>query len=149
MSSTTRQTLLSAAEQFCSAFASQSPPSEILEKHFTSKTNDIIVLEHGLSRLAPFLGREYKGKDGVLEYMKTIADQLSFEDMKFGNYIVDTETQKVSVTGQARFTNNKTGQGWDEVFTYVLEFDQEEKVKKYEIWADSGAAYLAGRGELK
>lgn len=149
MSPTSRHQLLTAAESFCTAFASQLPPSQILEEHFTSQTNDIIVLEHGLSRLAPFLGREFRGKDGFLDYMKTIADQLSFKDMNFGNYIVDAEVRKVSVTGRAVFTNNETKQSWDEVFTYVLEFDEEDRVKKYEVWADSGAAYLAGRGELK
>jgi hypothetical protein len=30
----------------------------------------------------------------------------------------------------------------------VLAFDRDCKVTKYEIWADSGAAYLAERGEL-
>ena len=69
--------------------------------------------------------------------------------MRFSNYIVDAEVGKVSVRGEAMFTNNKTGQSWDEVFTYVLEFDGDNKVKKYEVWADSGAAYLAARGELK
>ena len=145
----TRQSLLAAAQSFCSSFASQTPPSEILTKHFTTKTDDIIVLEHGLSRLAPFLGREYKGKDGFLEYFQTIGEQLSYKNMSFGNFIVDAEVRKVSVTGRAVFTNNETGQSWNEVFTYVLEFDlEEDRVRKYEIWADSGAAYLASRGEL-
>ncbi|KAJ4414947.1 hypothetical protein N0V85_002921 [Neurospora sp. IMI 360204] len=148
MSPITRQFLLTASESFCSAFAFQTPPSEILSKHFTAKSDDIIVLEHGLPRLAPFLGREYKGKDGFLEYFKTIGEQLSYKDMRFSNYIVDAEVRKVSVRGEAVFTNNKTGQSWDEVFAYVLEFDEEARVKKYEVWADSGAAYLASQGQL-
>lgn len=68
--------------------------------------------------------------------------------MRFSDYIVDAEVRKVSVRGEAVFTNKKTGQSWDEVFRYVLEFDEDAKVKTYEIWADSGAAYLASRGEL-
>ncbi|EGO58234.1 hypothetical protein NEUTE1DRAFT_82594 [Neurospora tetrasperma FGSC 2508] len=148
MSSITRQSLLKASESFCTAFASQSPPSEILTKHFTQNSNDIIVFEHGLPRLAPFLGREYKGKDGFLEYFNTIGEQLSYKDMRFSDYIVDAEVRKVSVRGEAVFTNKKTGQSWDEVFRYVLEFDEDARVKTYEIWADSGAAYLASRGEL-
>ncbi|KAK3953331.1 hypothetical protein QBC32DRAFT_339173 [Pseudoneurospora amorphoporcata] len=148
MSPITRQSLLKSAESFCNAFASQTPPPEILTKHFTSKTDDIIVLEHGLPRLAPFLGREYRGKDGFLEYFKTIGEQLSYKGMRFSNYLVDAEVRKVSVRGQAVFTNTKTGQSWDEVFTYVLEFDEAARVRKYEVWADSGAAYLASQGEL-
>ena len=41
------------------------------------------------------------------------------------------------------------GQSWDEEFAYILDFDQSAKVTDYQVWADSGAAYLARRGELK
>lgn len=54
----------------------------------------------------------------------------------------------VSVVGKARFVWKTTGNGWDETFTYRLRFDQDAKVVVYEVWADSGAAYLASRGEL-
>ena len=69
--------------------------------------------------------------------------------MHFSNYVVDTRQGKVSVRGESRFTWTTTKQGWDEVFTYALDFDEELKVKVYEVWADSGAAYLASRGELE
>lgn len=68
--------------------------------------------------------------------------------MRFGNYLVDEVESKVSVRGEAKFTWISSGQSWDEVFTYVLGFDEERKVVRYEVWADSGAAYLARRGEL-
>lgn len=73
---------------------------------------------------------------------------LSYENMRFSNYVVDPQQRKVSVRGEARFVWTSTDQGWDEVFTYVLDFDEELKVSVYEVWADSGAAYLASRGEL-
>lgn len=50
--------------------------------------------------------------------------------------------------GEAWFRWKDTGQNWEEVFTYALAFDEEAKVLKYEIWADSGAAYLARKGLL-
>lgn len=62
---------------------------------------------------------------------------------------VDTEESKVSVKGEATFTWTSTGQSWDEIWTSLLEFDQEYKIKMYEIWADPGAAYLASKGLLK
>jgi len=39
-----------------------------------------------------------------------------------------------------------TKQSWDEFVKYVLGFDADRKVKSYEIWADTGAAYLARKG---
>ncbi|KIV97731.1 hypothetical protein PV10_01442 [Exophiala mesophila] len=147
MSHPNRQDLLTAAKQFCEAFANQKPSAEILS-HFSSSGN-VLAFEHGLPGLAPFLGREFRGQSGLQEYFNILSSLLSYENMRFGNYLVDVETSKVSVRGEARFTWTSTGQAWDEVFTYVLEFDQENKVKVYEIWADSGAAYLASKGQLK
>lgn len=84
-----------------------------------------------------------------MQYFELLATLLSYENMAFSHLFVDPEVSKVSVRGRATFTWLGTGQTWDEVFTYVLEFDEESKVKTYEIWADSGAAYLASRGELR
>lgn len=147
MSHPSRQALLTAAQQFCEAFAQQKPPAEILS-HF-SDSDHVLALEHGLPELAPFLGREFRGATGLQHYFNILSSHLSYQNMHFGNFLVDVETSKVSVRGQARFTWTSTGQAWDEVFTYVLEFDHQNKVKVYEIWADSGAAYLASKGLLK
>jgi len=143
---TTRQQLLVAAQGFCNAFAEQKPLDEILS-HF-SNSDDIVAIEHGLQQLAPFLGRDFRGHDGIKQYFQVLSSTLSYENMRFGNFVVDAETFKVSVRGEARFIWTSTAQAWDEVFTYVLEFDDHNKVKVYEIWADSGAAYLASKGLL-
>jgi hypothetical protein len=63
--------------------------------------------------------------------------------------MVDVETRKVSVQGSANFTWIETNESWDEVFTYVLDFDDEAKITDWNVWADSGAAYLAKEGKLK
>jgi hypothetical protein len=146
MASDKRSQLLQAAQTFCSAFASQKPPEEIFS-HF-STSDDVEAYEHGLPQLAPFLGREFRGQDGIKDYFQTMSGSLSYENMKFSNFVVDAEENKVSVRGKAKFTWTSTGQSWDEVFTYVLEFDGMLKVKKYEVWADSGAVYLASQGKL-
>ncbi|KAK4236835.1 hypothetical protein C8A03DRAFT_16572 [Achaetomium macrosporum] len=143
----TRTSLLQAATSFCTAFANNSPPSEILA-HFTCNNSQILVHEHGLAKLAPFIGRTFRGAEGLKQYLSVISECLSYENMRFTEYIVDAEARKASVKGEARFTWKSTGQSWDEVFTYVLGFDEESRVERYEIWADSGAAWLAGRGEL-
>ncbi|KAL2156269.1 hypothetical protein VTH82DRAFT_1014 [Thermothelomyces myriococcoides] len=147
-----RSALLASATAFCEAFAAATDPDEMLERHFTREQANILVHEHGLPRLAPFLGRDFRGADGLHEYLALVSGCLSFEKgdggMRFGEYVVDPEARKVSVRGRARFTWKSTGQSWDEVFTYVLAFDREHRVEKYEIWADTGAAWLASRGEL-
>ncbi|KAI1402205.1 hypothetical protein F4819DRAFT_455397 [Hypoxylon fuscum] len=142
-----RADLLAAATAFCESFAQQKPPDEILS-HF-STASDVLAYEHGLPELAPFLGREFRGREGVQEYFKTISSCLSYEDMRFADYVVDAAENRVAVRGTARFTWTSTGESWDEVFAYALKFDDQRKVTSYEIWADSGAAYLASKGRLK
>lgn len=101
------------------------------------------AVEYGLRRLTPFTGSIYEGLDGVRKYFETIGELLSYEDMQFSDYVVDAEVLKVSVRGRATFTWQSTGKSWLETFTYTLEFDNLLNVKKYEVWADTGAAYLA------
>lgn len=145
-----RTSLLTASQSFTSAFASHTLPSIILRTHFsTSSPSSILVHEHGLPQLAPFLGRPFHGLDGAAAYFELIGQCLSYSDMTFSDYLVDPEQRRVSVRGAARFTWTETGQSWDEVFTYVLGFDDELRVVSYEIWADSGAAYLARKGLLE
>ena len=143
-----RSTLLHAAQSFTNSFATHSPPSTILSHFSTSDSSSIFVYECGLPQLAPFLGRPFHGLPGATQYFDLIGQCLSYTDMSFSNFLVDPSTLQVSVRGKARFTWTETGQGWDEVFTYVLGFDKELKVVMYEIWADSGAAYLARKGLL-
>lgn len=152
----TRTTLLTAAQNFCSAFAEKQSLPQILSNFTATSPSEIQIHEHGLPQLAPFLGRTFTGEDGAKEYFGILGECLSYEDMSFGDdgdWIVDVESGKVSVKGKARFTWTETGQSWDEVFVYVLGFDVGEegdgKVVRYEVWADSGAAYLARKGMLK
>ncbi|KIX97285.1 uncharacterized protein Z520_06737 [Fonsecaea multimorphosa CBS 102226] len=146
MPSPDRDSLLSAAQAFCNSFASQEAPDKIFS--YFSTSDDVLALEHGLPQLAPFLGREFRGQKGLEEYFGLLSSHLTYDNMRFSDFVVDSQVSKVSVRGEAKFTWTKTGQSWDEVFTYVLEFDEETKVKVYEIWADSGAAYLASKGQL-
>lgn len=147
MAPASREHILSAAQAFCASFANHDSPENIFS-HF-SASDDVLVFEHGLPQLAPFLGREFRGIKGIQEYFGILSSTLTYDKMRFSNFVVDPETSKVSVRGEAKFTWTSTDQSWDEVFTYVLEFDKDLKVKVYEIWADSGAAYLASKSLLK
>lgn len=144
MTITTRESLLKSAESFCNAFSAKKPIEEALS-HF-STTHATSCFEHGLPALAPFLGRTFTNPG---EYLGIIARYLTYENMKFFAYMVDVESHKVNVQGSARFTWIETNESWDEVFTYVLDFDDEAKITDWKVWADSGAAYLAKEGKLK
>lgn len=74
------------------------------------------------------------------------------DDAGRGGWVVDAAARKVSVKGSAEFTWTATGESWREVFAYVLTFDADRKapkVRTYEVWADTGAAWLASRGETR
>lgn len=60
-----RQQLIYAAQSFIQALAEKKPPDVI----FSFFSEQIIIHEHGLQQLAPFLGREYRGIPGAEEYL--------------------------------------------------------------------------------
>ena len=142
-----RDELLRSAQAFCNAF-SEKQDVEILLAYF-STTHQVSAIEHGLPVLAPFLGKRFTGISGIRQYFELIGSLLSYNNISFSEYLVDSETMKVSVKGVATFTWLNTGQSWDEVFTYTLDFDDELKLVQYQVWADSGAAFLAAQGKLR
>ena len=150
--SATRLQLLDSATALCNDFASSAPLDQILS-HFSS-THLVTAREHGLPFLAPFLGRTFSGLRGpnsVETYFNLLKKHLTYENMSFTEWVVDSESRKVSCKGQARFKwldGETSGQAWNEYFVYVLDFDQDAKVTDYQVWADSGAAYLARVGKL-
>lgn len=145
------ETLLSAATCLCTDFAAKSATAAILT-HFATGVPPTVI-EYGHPSLAPFVGRAFNGREEVGRYFELLRRLLDFDGMRFSEYVVDTDSSKVCCKGHARFTWLATGQSWDETFAYTLDFveegDQNVKVRRYQVWADTGAAYLASRGELK
>lgn len=100
--------------------------------------------EHGLPTLAPFIAH-HPTFNAICNYFDLLAKTLLIEDMKFSEWIVDTEELKVSVKGEALFVYRSTGKCWRETFTYTLDYIEEVrglKVKRYQVWADTGAGEL-------
>ncbi|KAI1500702.1 hypothetical protein F5X99DRAFT_429237 [Biscogniauxia marginata] len=167
-----RAQLLRAARSFCAAFARHAPPADLVSRFFSRAAPDaeVLALEHGLPVLGRggFLGRAFRGRAGARAYFDAVAACLRYENMRFGNddggdgdggggdeaYIVDEAAGRVAVRGEAEFTWIATGESWRETFVYLLAFDDGDGeggrcgVVRYEVWADSGAAYLARKGEL-
>ncbi|KAJ4472126.1 hypothetical protein J3R30DRAFT_1037187 [Lentinula aciculospora] len=141
-----RSELLSSATAFCDAFAQNKDLDTILS-HF-STTHQVSAVEHGEKALLPFLGRSFEGLDGVRSYFHIIAALLSYENMVFSEFTVDSEARRVACKGKAKFIWSETKESWTETFAYMVDFDDEGKITDYQVWADSGAAYLARNGEL-
>lgn len=138
-----RHQLKRAAETFCDAFSQKKDVNYILS--LFSTTNPISAVEYGDPSLAPFLGKAFEGREGVKEYFGTIGRLLAYENMSFSEYVVDAEERKVAVKGKAKFTWQETGKTWDETFSYVLDFDEGAKLTRYQVWSDTGSAYLASQ----
>jgi hypothetical protein len=144
----TRNQLLAAAKAFCDDFASKEDVETVLS-HF-SATHQCSVIEHGERSLTlPFLGQKFVGLPAIRKYYELIGELLNYANMRFSEFIVDVECSKVAVKGRATFTWIATGETWDETFAYALDFDDELMVTDQQVWADSGAAYLASTGKLR
>lgn len=147
-----RDELLASAKVLCDAIANKAPIDEILS-HF-STTYNIFAAEPGEPFLAPFVGQWFQGRSGpksVHTYFLLLHKYLKYENMTFSHWVVDTEARKVSTRGSAKFTwveGKGEGNTWEEEFAYILDFDELGKVTDYQVWADTGSAYLASRGEL-
>ena len=93
-------------------------------------------------------GRPFVGLPAVLKYFELLASLLTYENMDFSSFVVDPEVRRVACRGRAVFKWLSTGESWDETFAYIIDFDEGLKVTDYQVWADSGAAYLASQGKL-
>ncbi|KAE8349400.1 hypothetical protein BDV28DRAFT_61602 [Aspergillus coremiiformis] len=148
-----RQNLITRVRTLCTDFSTSSPLPTLLSNFTTNPP--ATALEHGLPHLAPFLGRAFKGSDGLTTYFGLLSDLLTIENMVFEpeeTWVVDERAMAVSLRGEGRFTWNATGQTWEETFVYRIGLAEDAGVVKvvvYEVWADTGAAYLARRGLLE
>lgn len=140
-----RKHLIQAAEIFTQALLANHDPEHVLN----ALADRVVIHEHGLKQLAPFLGRQFHGVEGAKEYFNILASTVILKEGKVQAIFVDPEKSQVTVKGQAKFIWKSTAQTWDEIWSFLLEFDSEYKVKVYEVWGDPGAAYLASQGLLK
>lgn len=104
------------------------------------------------------------GLPAVGEYFDLLAQHLTISEARFDDeddWVVDTQNMTVCLRGRARFTSIQTQESWNETFMWRVALSEELggdsepprdgqglKVQEYRVWADTGAAYLACRGEL-
>ena len=150
----------STAYSFCKAFATGSPPSETLDKYFTSNPK---ILEHGpkwANLRLPFLGIKFHGRRSQSsstatsrrtcdDYYDRLTATLSFHPHEktvppIEEFMVDAERGTVTVKLHATFASVKTGKDWEEDFIYVLsDFNEEGRIGSQELWADPLSAWIA------
>ncbi|PLB38284.1 uncharacterized protein BDW47DRAFT_125434 [Aspergillus candidus] len=139
----TRASLIAPVRTLCTAFSSASSP-ETLASSFT-RTPAPLAHEHGLPALAPFLGRDFTGAEGIKRYFALVAGELAIERMDFddeSDWVVDGVAMAVALRGRAR-----VGVAFEQEDTGGVT-KGELKVREYRVWADTGAAYLARVGRL-
>ncbi|EED18593.1 conserved hypothetical protein [Talaromyces stipitatus ATCC 10500] len=160
-----RPAILSSIHSLISAFTSNASTPTILA-HFTTSPTPL-VHEHGsplFQSYLPFLGRDFIGLKAVGEYFDLLAKHLSISDAHFDDeddWVVDPQNMTVCLRGRARFTVNDTKESWVETFIWRVTLSEDLtgesepddagqglKVQEYRVWADTGAAYLAAKGEL-
>ena len=148
------------AEGFCAAFVAGEPPSEILDKYFTSTAK---ILEHGpfwaVDKL-PFLAQTFQGRSSGGEsndshkltcdrYYELLTSVLALqaEDAKVLDIMVDPGKGSATVKLHGKFSSVKTGKSWHEDFVYILsDFDNDGKIGSQELWADPLSAWAAVQG---
>ncbi|KAJ5613606.1 hypothetical protein N7528_007260 [Penicillium herquei] len=155
-----RSTLVDSVNALLSAFTSSNPPIPSIVSAFTTVPTPFIH-EHGLPQLAPFLGHTFSGVEGISEYFETLSQTLNIHSMVFEpdpEWLVDLTNLCVTLRGTARFEWKDTKNSWSETFIYRIALatdtsdDQEKRgrilISEYQVWADTGAAYLARMGQL-
>ena len=139
-----REELLRSTEILCDVFANHGTIEEIISCFSTTQSDQIHLFEHGSSDLKlPFVSRSFYGIQGITDYFTIISQTLDYENMSFCDYSIDEKLRVISVRGEAKFIWKSTGKSWNEIFMYRIQLDKEGKILIYEVWADSGAAYLA------
>jgi ketosteroid isomerase-like protein len=141
-----RSQLLSSATTFCNAFVQKQDLDTILS--FFSSTGPVSIIEHGEKALTPFFGRSFEGLDEIRSFHEGAGTHIEFEETSLARYTVDAEAKRVACEGQTKLSWRETGEGWVEIFVFMLDFDDEGKVTKHQIWSDTGSAYLAKLGTL-
>lgn len=83
-----RDKLLHTAQALCNDFAEKKDVDTLLG-HFSRI--QCTAIEHGEQCLAPFIGRPYVGLNAIRSYFEQLAALLTYENMHFSGWTVDTE----------------------------------------------------------
>ncbi|KAI9736688.1 MAG: hypothetical protein M1834_000892 [Cirrosporium novae-zelandiae] len=153
--------LRSRTADFCAAFQ-QGKDSVFILSFF--REEDPKITEHGpqwASRFLPFLGQTFSGRRNSSTSSSPTCDDyfdLLGQSLKFypaadtfpppEKIVIDTKLGVVSVKAHGKFEAIRTGESWEEEFTYLLSnWDEQGRIGHWEIWADPLSALKAVVGK--
>lgn len=123
-------------------------PSTFRAFFTTESDHPPVCVEHGPSGLAelPFLGKEFRGEEAILEYFHLIGTVFRGHGSRFeadGMMFKIREREHVHTaravwTGEATWSVQETGNKWDEKVVWAFDLLREGrqwKIERWEVWA--------------
>ena len=100
----------------------------------------VVIHEYGpQTKGLPFLGRDFKGFEGVKQYSNALSDTLDIIRMEL---VAEQNSSGfggvVFTKGRGTFAVKRTQKDWDESFINRIEVNEEGKIVRYEVFAVSG-----------
>ena len=103
----------------------------------------VVIHEYGPQTAAlPFLGRDFKGLEGVKQYSNALSDTLDIIRMEWVELVAEQRSSGlggvVFTKGVGTFAIKRTQKDWKETYINRIEVNEEGKVVRYEVFAVSG-----------
>ena len=89
----------------------KAPVDEYLE-HFAPDSDNVSAVEHGLTAIAPFMGKDFEGRSGVREYFGWKREIVKTISLRFDEYCVDAELGVVNVRCRGKYMWRETQNEW-------------------------------------
>jgi hypothetical protein len=102
----------------------------------------VVFHEHGPQTTdLPFLGRDFKGFEGIKQYLEVLLDTLDIIQMEWAEWVAEQKPAGlggvVFTKGLGTFAVKRTKKHWNETFIAQIEVNEEGKVVRYDVFAVS------------
>ena len=103
----------------------------------------VVIHEYGpQTKALPFLGRDFKGFEGVKQYSNALSDTLDIIRMEWVELVAEQNSSGlggvVFTKGRGTFAIKRTQKDWNESYVNRIEVNEEGKIVRYEVFAVSG-----------
>jgi len=102
----------------------------------------VVIHEYGPETTAlPFLGRDFKGFEGVKEYSNTLSETLDVIRMEWVELVAEPTSSGlggvVFAKGLGTFAVKRTQKQWNETYVNRIEVKEDGKIVRYDVFAVS------------
>jgi hypothetical protein len=103
----------------------------------------VVIHEYGpQTKVLPFLGRDFKGFEGVKQYANSLSETLDIIQMEWIELVAEQKSSGlggvVFTKGLGTFAVKRTQKYWNETYINRIEVNKEGKIVRYEVFAVSG-----------